>query len=144
MKIFEYLSGWKKEKFIYPYSADFKVRREQIWDNLQKGILIENSGVFIPWKTKYKHLDKYKKERMDSGDRTVWYLGKQKMLNGLDCHIEVLKWTFQPDTSSFDQISDNLGFDKDGYHRFNRRIDYLINLFGNQQKQNWINLEFTI
>lgn len=99
------------------------------------GILLEDSQTFIPWATQYKDIDKYAKKRSDSGDRTVWYLGEQKILNGLASHMEILKWSTQPNTSTFDQFSENLGYDTDGQGRFHDRIDRLTDLFGQPENK---------
>ena len=116
--------------FIYPYSVEINERRKQIWDNLQKGLLFEDTQTFIPWTTKYKDLDKFKETKEERGDRTYWYLGQQKVLNGLTCHIGVLKWKYQPDNSNFDKVEENLGTDEDGNERFLQRIDHLTKLLG--------------
>lgn len=105
-----------------------------MWEYLQKGILLENTRTFIPWTTQYKDIANYSQKQNDSGDRTVWYLGEQKILNGLTCHIEVMKWLPQPDDSTFDQFSDNLGHDREGNDRFLNRIEYFTNLFGQPNK----------
>jgi hypothetical protein len=120
--------------FIYPYSVESNERRKQVWDNLQKGLLFEDTRTFIPWTTQYKDLDKFKETKDERGDRTYWYLGQQKILHGLTCHVVVLKWKYQPDNSSFDKMEVNLGADEDGHKRFLDCIDHLTRLLGSPTK----------
>jgi hypothetical protein len=131
MSFWRELFGNEKEySYIFPYSDDPQERRRQIWENLQHGILFEDKKLFIPWETPYRKIGSVS-ERIDKrGDRTYWYLGKREILHGLDCHVEVLKWVTQPDVSSVDQISDNLGHDLEGNQRFLSRIDHLTALLG--------------
>jgi hypothetical protein len=124
-----------KTDYTFPYSTDPDEKREQIWKNLQKGILLEDTLTFIPWLTQYKDIDKYAERRSERGDRTVWYLGERKILNGLSSQIEVLKWLPQPETSTFDQFYDNLGYDSDGQIRFHNRIDFFTELLGQPDKK---------
>ena len=49
--------------------------------------------------------------------------------------MEILKWAYQPDRSTFDKFSDNLGYDEAGYERFLDRIDHLTQLLGNPQNK---------
>jgi hypothetical protein len=66
--------------FIFPYSADKEIRHKQIWNNLQKGLLFENTQVLIPWLIPYFELDNYAEQRENSGDRINWFLGQHKIL----------------------------------------------------------------
>lgn len=34
--------------FVFPYSSDKSIKRQQIWDNLQKGVLFEDQGILVP------------------------------------------------------------------------------------------------
>jgi hypothetical protein len=134
MSFLDNIFGNGKITFHYPYSTDPNVKREQIWDNLQKGILLEDTNVFIPWATKYKNIGKFAEKRIDANDRTVWYLGKQKILDSLMCHIQVLKWLPQPYSSTFDQFSEDLGHDEEGNEGFLNCIKHFTNLFGRPYK----------
>lgn len=116
--------------YQFPYSADVAVKRQQIWDNLQRGIMLEDKNVFLPWSTPYAELDRYKETRTDRGDRTLWYLGQHQILDGLTCHMEVMKWSTQPWSSTFDKFSENLGQDEGGFGRFNDRAKLLTGLLG--------------
>ena len=78
--------------FIFPYSTDKEIKRRQLWKNLQSGLLFEDNQVFIPWLTPYSELDKYAEDRKDSGDRTNWFLGKHKILDGFESYVGVMKW----------------------------------------------------
>lgn len=120
--------------FILPYSSDKLLKRQQIWDNLQKGILIEDIGVLIPWLTPFNKVDKFKVKRHESGDRTIWYLGHRKILDGYEGHIEIMKWMDLPWTNSFERLSGHLGFGKDGHDNFLLLIEHLKELLGEPTK----------
>ncbi|MBK9791555.1 MAG: hypothetical protein IPP60_00225 [Sphingobacteriales bacterium] len=45
--------------------------------------------------------------------------------------LTVLKWSFQPITSSFDQVEEFLGFDNEGYDRMQQNRNHLTELLGN-------------
>ncbi len=98
-KIAELLSLLKKTEklnytYTYPYSSNKEIKRQQVWSNLQKGLLLEDKGVFIPWNTPFNKLGKYKEQRRNSGDRVNWYLGKHNILDGEECHLETMKYIF--------------------------------------------------
>ena len=114
--------------YQFPYSTDVAVKRQQIWDNLQRGIMLEDRGIFLPWSTPYSELDRYKETRTDRGD--LWYLGHRRILDGLTCHMEVMKWITQPWSSTFDKFSESLGQDEAGFVRFKDRTKYLTHLLG--------------
>lgn len=120
--------------FILPYSSDKSIKRQQVWDNLQKGILFEEKGVLIPWLTPFNQVDNFKEKLQDSGDRTNWYLGNRKILDGYEGHFEVMKWMWLPWTNSFERLSGHLGFGKDGHHNFQLLIEHLKELLGDPTK----------
>lgn len=120
--------------FILPYSSDKLIKRQQIWDNLQKGILIEDNGVLIPWLTPFNKVDKFKVKRHDSGDRANWYLGHRTILDGYKGHLEVMKWMNLPWTNSFERLSGVLGFGKVGHDNFLLLIEHLKELLGEPTK----------
>lgn len=107
-----------KNDIAFPYSEDDNEKREQIWTNLQKGILLEDNHVLIPWKTSFGNLNRYAEKRLNSGDRTNWYLGKHEILDGYNCHIEVTKWLFVPFWKRFSRIDVWLGHDIEGNKTF--------------------------
>ncbi|HRO75944.1 MAG TPA: hypothetical protein PLP27_07340 [Crocinitomicaceae bacterium] len=116
--------------FAFPYSSDLNVKRQQIWNNLQRGLLFEDQQTFIPWLTPFNRLDYYKEKRHDSGDRTLWYLGKRTILDGYEGHFEVMKWMWLPWTNPITEISENIGHDFDGMTKFHYLKDYITNLLG--------------
>lgn len=125
--------------YLFPYSSDKILKRQQVWDNLQKGLLFENQGILIPWLTPYNQIDTFKEKRHDSGDRTNWYLGKQTILDGYEGHFEVMKWIWLPWTNAIERVTVNLGFGKDGHHNFLLLIEHIKNLLGAPTK---IEIEF--
>lgn len=121
--------------FILPYSSDKSIKRQQVWGNLQKGILFEDYGVLIPWLTPFNRVDNFKEKRLDSGDRTNWYLGNRKILDGYEGHLEIMKWMWLPWTNSFERLSGHLGFGKDGHYNFLLLIEHLKGLLGDPTKE---------
>lgn len=130
----------KEEEYvpIYPYSSDLSIRRDQIWKNLQVGLLFEDTGTFIPWDTKFYELDKYKEQRRDSGDRTNWYFGKHTVLNGYGGHLEAMKWVFKSRFNPVGEIYTRFGTDFEGQKVFNFLREHLTQTLGEPTK---INLE---
>ena len=116
--------------FAFPYSSDISIKRKQIWDNLQRGLLFEDHQSFINWLTPFNRVDNFKEKRCDSGDRTLWYLGKRTVLDGYEGHFEVMKWTWLPWTNPIAEISENIGHDFDGMKKFHYLKDYITNLLG--------------
>ena len=135
----ELLSRLNKEEkldnsFTFPYSLDKTIKRKQIWDNLQKGLLFEDQGKLIPWLTPFNQVDNFKEKRHDSGDRTEWYLGKRLILDGYEGHFEVMKWMWLPWTNPITEITENIGHDFDGMERFHFLKEYITNLLGEPTK----------
>ena len=116
--------------FIFQYSTEKKIKRQQIWDNLQKGILFEDNQTFIPWLTPFSELYKFAEQRKDSGDRTNWFLGQHKILNGFDSFVGVMKWIFIKNSNPFSEIEEFLGFDYEGNDKFNSLKNKLTDLLG--------------
>lgn len=104
--------------FIFPYSIDKEIKRQQIWDNLQKGILFEDTGVLIPWLTTFADIGKIVEQRKDSGDRTNWFLGKHEILDGYACKVELMKWIFVKNSNPISEIYEWLGYDNEGNEKF--------------------------
>ena len=127
------------DSFTFPYSSDKTIKRQQIWDNLQKGILFEDKQILIPWLTPFNRLDNFKEKRHDSGDRTSWYLGSRTVLDGYEGHFEIMKWMWLPWTNGFERVTAFLGFSKDGHHNFLSLISHLKDLLGDPTK---IDIEF--
>lgn len=116
--------------FVYPYSNEKEVKRKQVWENLAKGILFEDTKVLIPWLTPYADLDKIAAQRKDSGDRTNWFLGKHEILDGYTCYIEVMKWISIKNSAPFSEIEEWLGFDYEGNKKFIFLKEKLTDLLG--------------
>ena len=134
-KINEVISRFKQspkldQNFIYPYSNDKEQKRKEIWSNLQKGILFEDTLTFINWETPFNQLNKFKEQRRDSGDRTVWYFGKRKIIDGYESHIESMMWMYLPWTNPFREITERIGHDYEGEKRFHELINYFTDLLG--------------
>jgi hypothetical protein len=135
MSFLDRILGRNPVKHHFPYSSIAVEKRKQIWDNLQVGIMLEDQGIFLPWSTPYSGLDRYTEKRTDQGDRSLWYLGHRRIMDGITCHIEVMKWSTQPWSSTFDKFSENLGQDEAGFGRFKDRTKYLTELLGEPTKK---------
>lgn len=116
--------------FIFPYSTDKEIKRRQIRENLQTGLLFEDTQVFIPWLTPYSELDKYAENRKDSGDRTNWFLGKHKILDGFESYVGVMKWLDIDSKKPFAQTDEFLGAENNGYQKFLELKVKLTDLLG--------------
>lgn len=116
--------------FIFPYSTDKEIKRQQIWENLQTGLLFEDTLVFIPWLTPYSELDQYAEDRKDSGDRTNWFLGKHKILDGFESYIGVMKWLDIDSKKPFSKTDEFLGAENNGYQKFLELKVKLTDLLG--------------
>jgi hypothetical protein len=116
--------------YNFPYSEDLETKKIEILDNLEKGLLLEDKDVFIPWSTTYNEIDFYAEHKIDSGDRTNWFLGQHQILGGLITNISVFKWADVNSNNSFSQIDDFLGFDDDGNAKFIMFKAHFINLLG--------------
>jgi len=120
--------------FVFPYSTDKLEKRNEIWSNLQKGLLLEDEKVLIPWETSFNQLYKYKEKRSDSGDRTVWYLGKHKILDGYESLLETMMWIYLPWTNPMTKISENIGTDFEGNKNFLGLRERITDLLGEPTK----------
>jgi hypothetical protein len=115
---------------IYQYSDDPILKRQQVWQNLKEGLLIEDTAKFIPWNTTFYDLTKYQEKRRDSGDRTEWYLGNHKILDGYEAHLEAMKWIDKPYDNPVAVIYTNFGADFEGQVIFNHLRVHLTKLLG--------------
>ncbi|WP_157805341.1 hypothetical protein [Confluentibacter citreus] len=125
--------------FSFPYSANKLEKENQIWMNLQKGIFLEDKKILIPWNTPFNQLDNYKEIREDKGDRTEWYLGKHKILDGYESNLGISMWIFLPWTNPFERVTELLGFGIDGYKKSQTLINHLELILG---KPTLIDIEF--
>jgi hypothetical protein len=116
--------------FVFPYSEDIETKRQQIWSNLQKGILFEDTGLLIPWSTTFTKINDLAEQRRDSGDRTNWLLGEHEILDGYICNVALMKWKFINYSNPFSEIEVWLGFDKEGNEQFMFLKNKLTELLG--------------
>lgn len=150
--IFDYIfylirSSTLNNEFSYPYSQNKTDKRNEIWNNLQRGLLLEDNNTFINWGTSYKNLDKYKEQKRHRGDRIEWYLGKHSILDGYESHLEVMKWIDISSKKPICQIDENIGTDYQGYNQFKVIREHISNLLGKPTKidlENWGDFELGI
>jgi len=119
--------------FTFPYSTDETEKRKQVWENLQKGVLFEDNGIFLRWGTTYTTLDQIKESKKFRADRTEWNLGKRTILYGYESNLEVLKWNWK-EQEVITKIDENLGFDEEGEKKFNYLKVHLTDLLGKPSK----------
>lgn len=115
---------------VFPYADDPLVKRQQVWDNLQVGLLFEDTGVFVRWDTPFIQIDAIAVDRSVSGDRINWFLGKHVILDGCESYVGVMKWMWISTHEPFLQVDDFLGFDYEGNEKFCRLATKLTDLFG--------------
>lgn len=120
--------------FIFPYSTDKLKKRNEIWSNLQKGLLLEDKKILIPWETPFNQLNKYREKRRDSGDRTEWYLGKHLILDGYESHLETMMWMYLPWINPMTEISEKIGTDSKGNRNFLDLRERITELLGEPTK----------
>jgi hypothetical protein len=116
--------------FVFPYSTDKELKRKQLIENLQKGLLLEDKGIFIPWLTPFNKVDSFKEQRRDSGDRTEWYLGKRPILDGYVGGPEIIMWMYLPWANPITEIKVDLSYDYQGMKNFHELKEHLIDRFG--------------
>lgn len=116
--------------FIFPYSEDETTRREQIWNNLRQGILLEDKGIFLPWDMSYGLLDQFAEQMNPQGDRTYWDLGHRTILSGYQCRIIAKRWLYKKLSEPFDKVEQFLGMEYDGHERFQAVRKRLTELLG--------------
>jgi|GEM_PF-3012607 len=118
--------------FRFPYSPDPLLRREELWHNLQHGILLEDKGVLLAWDTPFLMLRKYAERYYPQTRRSkaLWQLGRHPVLDGyiLDVGIyrERLQYTDQP----FRRASVLLGFGESGLYALRDLLVHLTDRFG--------------
>ncbi|TDQ11502.1 hypothetical protein [Pedobacter metabolipauper] len=116
--------------FIFPYATDPEVKRKQIWENLQKGLLFEDTGVLIPWTATYMEIHRIAVKRRDSGDRTNYFLGEHNILDGFHSFVGVMKWADKKSNEPFMYTDEYLGTDDVGNEKFLMLKDKLTALLG--------------
>lgn len=127
-------SSNNKSEFIFPYAEEIPEKRKQVWENLQKGILLEDSGMLISWGTHYEQLENFKENKKIRADRVEWDLGSRKILDGYTCHIEITQWLWKTN-DTITRIDENLGVDEEGMAKFNYLKSYLTDLLGVPSKE---------
>ncbi len=120
----------RKNSFVFPYSDDQAQKREEIWQNLQKGILLEDKGILVRWGLDFYELDGIKEQRRERADRTEWLLGKRTILGGYEANLEIMRWKYRPENEPMMQVTEKLGNDDEGLQRFNYLRQYLTDLLG--------------
>jgi len=120
--------------FIYPYSDDADIKREEIWKNLQKGILLEDKGILVPWSFPFYKMEIIQEQKRERADRTEWTLGKRIILDGYEAQLETMRWKNIPAENPVKRLTENLGVDDAGQERFNQLKNHLTGLLGEATK----------
>ncbi len=90
-------------EFVFPYSNNPEQKKQQIWKNLESGLLIENTQTLLLWKTPYNFLKGFnRKEKTE--DRTTWHFLKCNILDGFELQFEAVKWKYGLGRDKFDYV----------------------------------------
>ncbi|RYZ38613.1 MAG: hypothetical protein EOP49_30900 [Sphingobacteriales bacterium] len=116
--------------FIYPYSPDKLAQREQIWKNLERGLLLEDKGYYLTWDTPFSLMDRYCETLSSRNDRTEWFMGKQPVLGGFCCNTEVMKWWYQSWDEPIGGVSCILGYGESGLLQMRAAGIHLLDTLG--------------
>lgn len=123
-------------KFIYPYSTDPEIKKEQIWKNLQKGLLFEDTGVLIPWTSTYLQIHHLAVKKKKSADRTNYFLGEHDILDGFHSFVGIMKWADEKMDKPFMYTDEFLGVDDIGNEKFLMLKEKLTALLGEPNRIN--------
>ena len=64
--------------------------------SINEGILFEDNGHFLEWNRRISRLKKENAFHVEYGeDRTIYYWGKHKILNGLDIELYSFYWKYK-------------------------------------------------
>lgn len=131
--------------FTYPYSIDSESKRIEIIKNLEKGILLEDSKIFLNWEMSFTELEPHCEKIEDSGDRVNYYLGEHIILDGLKCHLTVMRWIDKPKSNPFSQVDFFLGFDSIAIKNLIEIACHVEKIIGKPtSKENWTEEEMMI
>lgn len=118
-----------KPEFIFPYSTIIDDRKKQVIENLQSGLLLEDTGTIIPWLYPQGLCDEFSEKVVYSGDRTIFYLGNRKIFSGLELYLETLCWVGNY-SRPLTRIYSNLGQDQFGLERMKEIESHLTSILG--------------
>ena len=121
-----FTKGQADYKFIYPYSPNPVIKRVELTQNLENGVLFEDLSLFIRWKEPFSNLQRFVQKKQknklyrDSGQHVVI----DGLLVSLNPHETITNST------PFIQINSFLGFDDDGHQRYVEFKNHIIQRFG--------------
>lgn len=116
----------KGYKYVFPYSTEPTLRKQELIQNLTNGILFEDLELFVEWNVPFKNLERYvwrkrkKKTYADTGNHII--------LDGIEVFLDPNKAMIN--SLPFIDISSFLGFDEQGHKRFLEVGRHLIDRFG--------------
>jgi hypothetical protein len=127
-------------KFIYPYSGDAEIRREQLMQNFQTGILLEDLKVLIPWHEPFRNLERFVRKHTKTNNQFNDE-GMHVIMDGLtitlDPHKRMSNYT------PFSKLESFLGFDDIGHTSYLIIRDHIVHRFGQPTEQhNWLPYHF--
>jgi hypothetical protein len=124
--------------FVFPYSNDVEVKKYELIQNLEKGILLEDTKEFLDWRMSFKDLEPYCSSIEEKGDRFNYYLGEHTILDGLDCHLTVMRWIYNSKSNPFSQVDFFLGFDSIAIKKLKEIEDHITQKIGEPtKKESW-------
>lgn len=89
--------------FTFPYSNNPEIKKQQIWTNLELGLLIEDKKTLLNWNSQFESLKEFNRKEK-RGDRTTWYFSKYKILDGFELQFEAVKWNYVLGRKKFECI----------------------------------------
>lgn len=113
-------------KYIYPYSEDFSLRRIQLIQNLEKGILFEDLNFFVEWNERFKNLQSHYHKKQKN--KTYRDNGRHVIIDGLQIGLDPEERL--TNSSLFIMIESFLGFDDEGHNRYLQIKSHLSERFG--------------
>lgn len=123
----------------FPYSKSNT--QNELIENLQLGVLLEDSNSFLDWNLSYAEIEKHCLKVIPSGDRTLYNFGEQRILNGLMIQLNSMKWMWTKNSVSFGSVNCELGQDFEGRKIAFEIIEHLKDQFGDPDTKDLENEE---
>lgn len=117
----------------FPYNEARK--KEELIENIKKGVLFESSNSFLDWNLTYAQIECLCEKVKEGGDRTLYYFGKQTILNGVEIPLNSMKWMWTKKNVSFGSVNWELGQDSEGREKAFEIIRHITEQLGDPNKK---------
>lgn len=118
----------KKRAYSYsfPYSDDSDLKKQELIENLENGVLFEDLELFVEWNVPFRNLEHYvwRKEK----NRLFSDTGQHTILDGLQVFVDPHKTMLN--SLPFIDLSSFLGFDDQGHQKYVAVKKHLADRFG--------------